>query len=84
MAVELGHSSFDFGSEMANESLDGPSGGVAQSADGVAFDLLGQLPQGVDLVGMRVAFHESIHHFQQPRRALSELQGGGRKEGREF
>ena len=45
-----------------------PGGRVAQGADGVAFDLLGQLPQRVDLVGMGVSFHESVHHFQQPRR----------------
>merc|ERR1719228_2876061 len=70
-SVKFGHSLFDLRSEMSDESLDGPSGGVAQGANRVSFDLLRQFPQRVYLVGMCVSFDESVHHFHQPRRTLS-------------
>ena len=50
--------------------LHGPGGGVAKCADGVALDLLGDLPEHVDLLQPRVALLHARHYVVQPRRAL--------------
>src|ERR1700712_1109354 len=39
---------FDLVTEMRDQALDRPGGSVAERADGVAFDLLGDLQQHVD------------------------------------
>src|SRR6185312_8264821 len=61
----------DFGSEMADQALDRPSGRIAQSADGVAFDLLGDVQQQVDLADLRLAAHHALHHAIHPAGALA-------------
>src|SRR5258708_26467065 len=52
--------------EMADEALHGPCRGVAQRADGVAFDLEGDLEQHVDLRDRRVALDHALHHPPHP------------------
>ena len=44
---------FDLGAEMPDQALDRPGRRVAQRADGVAFDLLGDFLQQVDLSHLR-------------------------------
>ena len=53
--MELSEALLELGPEVPDEALDGPGGAVGQGADGVALDLLRQLPQHVDLLGLRVA-----------------------------
>ena len=53
--MELCEALLELGPEVPDEALDRPSGAVGQRADGVALDLLRQLPQHVDLLGLRVA-----------------------------
>ena len=53
--MELCEALLELGPEVPDEALDGPGGAVGQGADGVALDLLRQLPQHVDLLGLRVA-----------------------------
>ena len=43
--------------EVPDEALHRPSGPVGQGADGVALDLLRQLPQEIDFLGLRVALN---------------------------
>merc|ERR1712156_990127 len=57
-------------SEMSDEPLHRPRGSVRQGADGVTLDLLGQLPDHVDLLGLGVALRESPHHGVHPVDAL--------------
>ena len=47
--VKLGNAILDLRPEAADKALDGPSGSVAESADGVALDLARDLVQHVDL-----------------------------------
>src|SRR4051812_21143495 len=66
----------DLGAEMAQQSLYRPSRAVAERADGMALDLLGDLHQHVDLaVGGATLRHASEHaphpaHAFATRRAL--------------
>ena len=53
--MELCEALLELGPEVPDEALDGPGGAVGQGADGVALDLLRQLPEHVDLLGLRVA-----------------------------
>ena len=53
--MELSEALLELWPEVPDEALDGPGGAVGQGADGVALDLLRQLPQHVDLLGLRVA-----------------------------
>eukprot|EP00227_Mantoniella_beaufortii_P011202 CAMPEP_0197590548 /NCGR_PEP_ID=MMETSP1326-20131121/11475_1 /TAXON_ID=1155430 /ORGANISM="Genus nov. species nov., Strain RCC2288" /LENGTH=441 /DNA_ID=CAMNT_0043155651 /DNA_START=195 /DNA_END=1517 /DNA_ORIENTATION=- len=61
----------ELGAEVADEALHGPGRGVAQRADGVALDLLGELLQHVDLLQPRVALLHALHDGVQPPRALT-------------
>ena len=47
----------DLFAEIADQALDGPCGGVAQGADGVALDLLGHVQQHVDFLDLGIAAH---------------------------
>ena len=49
----LRNPAFQLGAEMADQALDRPRGCIAQRADGVTFDLLGDLLEHVDLVDLR-------------------------------
>src|SRR5690606_41911359 len=50
---------FDFGAEVTDQTLNGPCGRVAQRADGVTFDLRGDLKQRVDFGWIRSEEHTS-------------------------
>ena len=52
----------DLGAEMPDQALDRPGGGVAQGTDGVAFDLLGDFLQQVDLRNLGVALHHGARN----------------------
>src|SRR3546814_6465559 len=54
-AAILADTAFDFRAEMLDQPLDRPCGGVAERTDGVAFDLLGDVEQSVDLADVGVA-----------------------------
>lgn len=69
--LKLLESSLKLRSEVADETLDGPGSGVTQSANGVAFNLLGKLPKHVDFTGTSLAVLESVHDLQEPGGALS-------------
>ena len=56
---------------MADQALDRPGGGVAQRADRVAFDLLGDVVEIVDLVDLGIAFAQPLHHPPHPAGALA-------------
>ncbi|GMT31566.1 hypothetical protein PFISCL1PPCAC_22863, partial [Pristionchus fissidentatus] len=71
LLVELLHSRLQFGPEVSDQTLDGPSGGVSEGADGVSLDLLAQLPDHVNLLLLRLAVHEPPHHLVQPVAALA-------------
>ena len=70
--VELGESLLELRPEVPDEALDGPRGPVGQGADGVALDLLRQLPQHVDLLGLRVALNWSRSQ-QMPSRQTPDM-----------
>src|SRR5688500_6246752 len=61
----------DLVSEVAEQALDRPRGRVAQGADGVAFDLLGDVEQQVDLAGLGPALHHALHHAVHPAGAFA-------------
>src|SRR5687768_445286 len=69
--VSLGDAALEFGAEVLNQALDRPGGGVAQRADGVAFDLLGDIVEPVDGRDMGVAFAEALHRPPHPAGALA-------------
>src|ERR1700687_1244343 len=52
----------DLRPEMAQQPLHRPGGAVAESADGVAFDLRGHLHQHRDLALLRAAFGHALEH----------------------
>src|SRR5215510_12379447 len=62
---------FDLGTEMADQALDRPGGRIAQGADGVAFDLFGDVEQHVDLAQFGLALHHALHHAVHPAGALA-------------
>src|SRR5690242_12884150 len=61
----------DLGSEVAEQALDRPRGRIAQGADGVAFDLLGDVEQEVDLADLGLATHHALHHAVHPAGAFA-------------
>src|SRR3546814_16702284 len=56
---------------MLDQPLDRPCGGVAVRTDGVAFDLLGDVEQSVDLADVGVAGAQPLHHAPHPAGALA-------------
>lgn len=56
---------------MSDQTLDGPGEGLAESADGVALDLLGELLHHVDLTLAGGAFLEAVHDLLSPLGALA-------------
>ena len=53
--VVVGEPGLELWPEVPDEPLDGPGSAVGEGADGVALDLLGQLPEEVDLLDLGVA-----------------------------
>src|SRR3546814_13080121 len=70
-AAILADTAFDFRAEMLDQPLDRPCGGVAERTDGVAFDLLGDVEQSVDLADVGVAGAQPLHHAPHPAGALA-------------
>merc|ERR1719324_1074353 len=68
--VEFCKSVLQLWPEVPDQSLDWPGSSISQSTDGVALDLLGQLPDHVDLLGLGVALSKSPHHGVHPVNAL--------------
>src|SRR5690606_35752558 len=62
---------FDLVAEMADQALDGPSGGVAQGADGVPFDPGRDVPKKVDLPLFSVPTLHALQHAPHPAGALA-------------
>src|SRR6185437_7834633 len=62
----FGNPFFDLVTEVRDQSLDRPSRGVAQRADGVTLDLLGDLQQHVDLALMGAALGHAGQHPPHP------------------
>ena len=52
--------------ELPDETLYGPGSGVAQSANGVSLDLIGQLLEHVDLGEVGVALLHALEHVDHP------------------
>jgi len=59
------------GPEVPDEALDGPRERLAQRADGVSLDLLGQLQEHVDLALARLAALQALHDLRGPLAALA-------------
>jgi hypothetical protein len=55
----------------ADQALDRPGRGVAERADGVAFDLLGDVQQHVDLALVGAALRPCAHHAPHPAGAFA-------------
>ena len=59
------------GAKVADETLNGPGGGVSEGADGVSFDLACDLLEHVDLLELCVADNHAIHDGREPRTSLA-------------
>src|SRR3546814_18799783 len=70
-AAILADTTFDFRAEMLDQPLDRPRGGVAERTDGVAFDLLGDVEQSVDIADVGVAGAQPLPHAPHPAGALA-------------
>src|SRR5262245_21232233 len=62
---------FDFGAEAADEALDGPGGGVAEGADGVAFDLAGDIQEQIDFAVVGFALGHALQDAPHPTGAFA-------------
>src|SRR5205823_11493745 len=62
---------FDLVTEMCDQALDRPSRGVAERANGMAFDLLGALQEHVDLTLMGAALGHTGQYPPHPSRSLA-------------
>ena len=75
LAVRIGRilvdAPLDLGAEMGDEALDRPGRGVAERADRVALDLLGDVEQHVDLALLRAALGHARHHPPHPAGAFA-------------
>src|SRR5215510_13976635 len=60
------NAALDFGPEVPDQSLDWPSGRIAERADGVAFDLFSDFQQLVNFRDNRITNNEPIHHAAHP------------------
>lgn len=74
LALVLLDSGLQLGTEVADETLDGPGEGLAQGADCMALDLLGEFLEHVDLALAGLALLHALHHLGSP---LASLAAGG-------
>lgn len=74
LALVFLDSGLQLGTEVPDETLDGPGEGLAQGADGVALDLLGEFLEHVDLALAGLALLHALHHLGGP---LASLAAGG-------
>lgn len=56
----------DLVSVVANKTLNGPGCSITECADGMALDLLGQLPEHIDFCVVSVSDFEALHGVSQP------------------
>ena len=63
LSMKFSKSGFQFWSKMSNKSLYWPSGSISQSTNSVTFDLLGQLPQEINLFWPCVTLNCKKKHF---------------------
>src|SRR5579859_1122711 len=61
----------DLRTEVHEEALDRPGGGIAQAADGVTLDLAGDVEQQVDLLRLGLAGDHPLHDPPHPAGALA-------------
>src|SRR4030095_8829573 len=61
----------DHVAEMPDQALDGPGGGVAERADGMAFDLIADIEQHIDLCLLGLALGHAFEHAPHPTRAFA-------------
>src|SRR5260221_12731351 len=61
----------DLGPEVPQQALHRPGGAVAESADGVAFDLLGDFHQHADLALLGAALRHAREHAPHPAHAFA-------------
>lgn len=57
--------------EVPQQSLHRPRGGISQCADRVSLDFLGQLLEHLNLALMRPTDDEAVHHLLKPGGALT-------------
>ena len=63
--------------EMSDQPLNGPGGGIPKGANCMAFHLFGDIEQHINFVRFRITGHQPLHHTHHPacaftaRRALS-------------
>src|ERR1700750_3411481 len=68
---EIINAAFDLRTKRADQTLDRPCRRVAERADGVAFDLLGDFQQHVDLTLVSAAFDHAGQHAPHPAGAFA-------------
>src|SRR5208337_5074652 len=61
----------DLRPEVPQQALHRPGRAVAEGADGVAFDLLGHIPQGIDFALVGAAFRHALEQAPHPAHALA-------------
>src|SRR5580698_2277399 len=75
LAVRIGgiliDTPLDLWAEMGDEPLDRPGRGVTESADGVPFDLLGDVEQHVNFTLLRAARDHTLHDAPHPSGAFA-------------
>lgn len=71
LLLVLADTGLQLGTEVADQTLDGPSEGLTQSTDGVTLDLLGELLEHVDFALAGISGLETLHHLHGPFAALT-------------
>src|SRR5580693_7665174 len=61
----------DLGTEMGDEPLDRPGRSVAERADRMTFDLLGDVEQHIDFALLSPAFDHALHDAPHPSRTFA-------------
>src|SRR5690606_18477112 len=62
---------FNFRTEIADQTLNGPCSRIAKRADRVTFNLLGHVEQHVDFTLLRVTLDHAFHHAPHPAGAFA-------------
>src|SRR3954470_22587159 len=69
--VGVQHMPFKLVAEMADGGSDRPGSGIAQRADGVAFDLRLDIPQQVDIAHLSFSVFNIVQDLLHPARSLA-------------
>src|SRR3954463_7185161 len=70
-ACTLGDPALQLGAEVPYQALDRPRCGIAQRANGVPFNLLGDIEQLVDVLDLSVTLTKTLHHPPHPAGTLT-------------